>query len=121
MGLFGALVVNLLVMFSAGAADPSDCTSSTSSIPYITVSQVEQRLIRQKWPDPPPGARLEGFAIFEVQVSSKGEIVCLNHIGGHPLLLKVLDGALRTWKFRPGSEFRGLVPIRYSSAGYQLL
>jgi hypothetical protein len=121
MGLLRAFVVTLVVVLSAGAVDPGGCTSSTSTIPYITVSQLEQRLIGKRWPEPPPGARLEGFAIFEIQVSSQGEIACLNRVGGHPLLLKALDGVLRTWKFRPGSEFRGLVPVRYSSAGYELL
>src|SRR5690242_14671909 len=102
------------------ATDPSGCGSSTV-IPYITVAQVEQRLMSRQWPAPPPGARIEGFAVFEIEVSSKGFVVCMNRVGGHPFLLSALEPTVRAWKFRPGDVFRGLIPVRYSSAGYQLL
>lgn len=116
------LFLLLLPIFSLpNGAAPVGCTSSTSTIPYITVSQLELRLLAQKWPEPPPGARLEGFAIFEVQVSAKGEVVCMNRVGGHPLLLSTLESAVWAWRFRPGNEFRGLIPVRYSSAGFRLL
>lgn len=121
MRYFALLSAMALFISIAGGAGPTACISSTSTIPYITVSQLEQRLLQPKWPEPPPGARLEGIAIFEIEVSAKGEVLCMNRLGGHPLLLSILEPVVQTWRFRAGGRVRGLIPVRYSSAGFQLL
>ena len=98
-----------------------DCEGLTPIADRPSVAALERRLIEPIWPDPPPGARIEGYAIFEVTVSRHGSVGCVGRGGGHPFLMSVLEPAIRSWKFRPGRSFVGLVPIRYTAAGYRLL
>jgi hypothetical protein len=98
-----------------------DCTGSADTLNHVTVAAVTTRLIKPIWPPPPPGARVEGYAVFQVRVSAEGKVACISSVGGQTLLLSVLKGSVQSWRFRPGPPFVGLVAIRYSSMGYQLL
>jgi len=101
-------------------ADEKDCAAS-ASYPHISVSQADERIIERKWPSPPPGTRIEGYAVFQVTVSNDGVVDCIKPVGGHPMLLSILKPAVAAWKFKSKEAFVALIAIRYSSEGYKLL
>jgi len=100
----------------------SDCGDSSNRNLHISITQVHERLVNLSWPKEPAGARIEGYAVFQISVSTQGNVSCVNPIGGHPLLLSHLSPAIHVWTFRSGMPFLGLVAVRYgSSEGFQLL
>ena len=117
----GTIFVISVLFLAVTLQSYPDCGSATSSIPHLTIAEIKARLIAAPWPGSPPGARIEGYAVFQVKVSSVGKVDCVASVGGHPLLLSLLTPALRTWKFRQGTPFIGVVAVRYSSEGFQLL
>jgi hypothetical protein len=121
--------IGLLLMFLITSMVPTvvlaqsykDCKISTSGIAHLTIAELRARLVAPTWPALPPGARIEGYAVFQVKVSSQGQVSCVVPINGHPLLVSVLRPKIEGWKFRPGSSFVGVIVVRCSSEGFQLL
>jgi hypothetical protein len=103
-------------------APQNNCTISTSGVAHLTIAELRDRLVAPpSWPAPPPGARVEGYAVFQVKVSARGQVSCVVPINGHPLLASVLKPKIERWQFRPGRAFVGIIVVRYSSKGYELL
>ena len=109
----------ILTAFSVSAA-PKAC-SSAGSLPRLSVAGTAGQLAAKTWPAPPPGARIEGYAVFEVIVSPDGTPCCIKAIAGHPLLLSVLVPTIEHWSFKSDTPFVGVIVVRYSSSGFQLL
>ena len=114
------MMVLILTAFSVSAA-PKNCSCSVGSLPRFSVAETAGQLAAKTWPAPPPGARIEGYAVFEVIVSRDGTPCCIKAIAGHPLLLSVLVPAIEHWSFKSGTPFVGVIVVRYSSSGFQLL
>jgi hypothetical protein len=114
------LLILLFVIGSHMMANP-DCENATNRSFHVSIAQVHERLIKSPWPLPPKGAKIEGYAIFQISVSTKGTIDCINSIGGHPLLLSQLNPIIKHWTFRTGLPFLGVIVVRYASEGYRLL
>lgn len=110
------------LMLAAGsiAAPTNPCSCTADALPRLSVAETTRRLVYKSWPPPPPGARIQGNAVFEVIVSSDGKVCCVKAIRGHPLLLSGLVPALQRWRFRPGKSFIGVIVTRYSSEGYRV-
>ncbi len=98
---------------------PCDCPGEPR--PRLSVGETAARLSTTRWPAPPPGARIEGYAVFEAVVSPDGAICCISAVAGHPLLVSTLGSVIRGWSFKPGKAFIGVVVVRYSSSGFQIM
>ncbi len=106
---------------AAMAENTKSCSCSAGSLPRLSAAETARELVERRWPTPPLGARIQGDALFEVVVSSDGNVCCVTAISGHPLLVVGLASAIGKWRFNPGKSFIGVIATRYSSAGYQLL
>jgi hypothetical protein len=116
-----AILLSLLLICPPLTVEGTDCTASADASPHVAIADVRARLMESSWPTPPPGARIEGYAVFQIRVSVDGRVSCASSVGGHPFLLSVLTPRVHAWKFRPGPSFVGIVVIRYSSVGFELL
>jgi hypothetical protein len=118
----GVRLILVLVVASAslsGATAP--CTCSKGVLPPFSVADTAHRLDAHPQPARPPGARIEGYTVLEVIVAADGRRCCVSAPMGHPLLVLPLATAIRRWCFKPGAPFIGVIVVRYSSSGYQLL
>jgi hypothetical protein len=115
------LLMVLILATSSLPAASSACSCSTGSLPRFSVAETVRELATKKWPGPPPGARIEGYALFEIVVSPAGKVCCVTAVVGHPLLVSALMPMIEQWSFKSGRAFIGVIATRYSSSGYQLL
>ena len=115
------LFLVLVAVWGSTAATTQPCSCSTAALPRLPADETARKVVYKTWPSPPPGARIEGSALFEVVVSADGKVCCLTALSGHPLLLNSLVPAIRQWRFTPGKSFVGLIGTRYSSAGYEIV
>ncbi len=113
------IVATMALTLNRGS-EAQDCASNVLA-PHLTVSETDQRILHRVWPSPPSGASMEGYAIIEIKVSSDGALCKLHRIGGHPMILGSVEQVLKRWTFRKGEAFIGLIVVRYSAAGYELL
>jgi len=123
----------IALLFSAFAADESTenkesiCDESVyySEDLYSSISQIHERLVSLSWPDIPPiarRARMSVNAVFQIKVSTSGEVCSIASIGGSPIFIPPLTDEIKKWKFRPNKPFWGVIVIRYvSSRGFRLL
>jgi outer membrane biosynthesis protein TonB len=56
------------------------------------------------YPDVAKRMHLAGTVKVQVVIGTDGRIKQKNFIGGHPVLVSVVDETLRNWKYAPGSE-----------------
>jgi hypothetical protein len=117
---YSTLLVSILVLVLWVQARGLACESEYL-LPHTSVAETVKRLAEQKWPSAPVGANLSGYAVIEVNVSSDGHVCALKRIGGHPLVVGAVEQAVKTWTFSGGKAFVGVLVIRYSAGGYQLL
>jgi hypothetical protein len=110
------LITLLFVICAIPSFAIADCENSSNHNLHISIAQVHERLVSLSWPKPPPGARIEGYAIFQVGVTTEGKVNCISPIGGHPLLLSHLASAIAGWKFRSQMPFLGIIVVRFSSS-----
>jgi len=115
------IVFVIVVMAGLPLLAIADCEDSSNRYLHVSIAQVHERLLSLSWPKQPPGARIEGYAVFQISVSVEGKVDCVSPIGGHPLLLSHLSPAIKVWSFRSRMPFLGLVAVRYTSKGFQLL
>jgi len=128
--VFIALTVSAMAADQSTEEPKSVCDESVyyGNKLYISIAEVHERVVSLSWPDPPPGARIEGNAVFQIKVALSGKVCSIESVGGHRLLLAVLTPEIKKWKFRPEMPFVGLVAVRYAgdprfpeSKGYQFL
>ena len=82
---------------------------------HISIAEIHERVVSLLWPDPPPGARMRAYAVFQIKVSKSGEVCSVEFIGGNVILRSLLTPEIMKWKFLPDMPFMGLVAIRYAS------
>ena len=82
---------------------------------HISIAEIHERVVNLQWPDPPPGARMRAYVVFQIKVSKSGEVCIVEFIGGNLILRSLLTPEIKKWKFLPNMPFMGLVAIRYAS------
>ena len=87
---------------------------------YISIAQIHERLVSLSWPYAPPiywTARVNVYAVFQIKVSTSGEVCAVESIGGNTVIIPPLTSEIKKWKFRPNKPFWGAIVIRYVSSG----
>jgi TonB family protein len=68
-------------------------------------------------------ARIEGDVLLDILVSTKGEVVCVRLISGHPMLASSAINAAKDWTFQPMKQdakavsFYGHLSLHFSTGG----
>lgn len=57
--------------------------------------------------------RLVGTVRIEVVVAADGAVKSTRVLGGHPLLIRAADEAIRKWRYEPGPESTTVVEIHF--------
>jgi outer membrane biosynthesis protein TonB len=63
----------------------------------------------------------KGTLVLSIVVGSDGEVICVEYVSGHPLLIGVAIDSLRRWSFRPHAvkgqkrKFCGRIGLRYDA------
>jgi len=122
--------VFIALTFSAIAADESTekqesaCDDSVhyGDLSYISIAEIQERIVSLSWPKSPSLAEIVGTAVFQIKVSTSGEVCSIESIGGQTIVLAMLKPEVKKWKFRPDRPFWGIVAIRYTtSRGFRFL
>ena len=92
----------------------------------ISIAEVYERIAYRTWPEVPPiyrFARITGaYAVFQIKVSTSGEVCFIESIGGNPVIVQPLMLEIKKWRFLPLKPFWGVIAVKYSSSeGFQLL
>jgi hypothetical protein len=64
---------------------------------------------------------IKGTLVLSIVVGSDGEVICVEYVSGHPLLLGVAIDSLRRWSLRPYAvkgrkrKFCGRIGLRYEA------
>lgn len=92
---------------------------------HISIPQIHERLVSLSWPDITPFlrlARMNAYALFQIKVSTTGEVCFIESKSGSPLIVHPLTPEIKKWKFQPNRPFWGVIVIRYvSTEGFQFL
>lgn len=83
---------------------PASCTS-TDRAQQISTAELNKRIVSNEMPSYPPAARAvraTGESVFELTVSTGGEVECVSPLSGHPLLRATLTNSIKKWKFEKG-------------------
>lgn len=92
---------------------------------HLSITQIHERLIQMSWPDIPPPLRLasmNAYVLFQIKVSTSGEVCFIESKFGSPLIVHPLTPEIKKWKFSPNKPFWGVIVIRYKSgSGFHLL
>jgi hypothetical protein len=92
---------------------------------YVSIVEIHEHLISLSWPKPPSFAkfaRIIGNAVFQIKVSTSGEVCAVESIGGQSIVLAMLAPEVKKWKFQPNKPFWGIIAIRYTTnEGFRLL
>ena len=127
------ILVFITLMFPAMAAGESAgkqdtiCSESISYNEdlYISIAEIHERLLSLSWPAPTSFAKfakIMGNAVFQIKVSTSGEVCSVESIGGQSIVLAMLEPEIKKWKFRPNKPFWGLIAIRYTTnEGFRFL
>jgi hypothetical protein len=129
---WGSIYIFLALLFPVIAADESvkereaNCESvSYNENLYIPVAEIHERLKSLSWPELSSFAkfgRIVGNAVFQIKVSTSGEICSIEPIGGQSIVLAMLAPEIKKWKFHPDKPFWGIIAIRYTTnEGFRLL
>jgi hypothetical protein len=104
------MILGLAVLALPGgiARDPSGHTVCCPPRDVrFSARQMKARL-RHTMPVLPPGlgkdVRVEGNVVFVVGFDTRGDVVCIRSISGHPLLVASAIDSLKHWKFQAGPE-----------------
>jgi len=101
------------------------CDASYGEHLHISIADIHERLVSLSWPDilpPLSQASMDAYALFQIYVSTAGEICFIESKFGSPLIVHPLTPAIKKWQFRPNKPFWGVIVIRYKSGrGYRLL
>ena len=128
----GLLFVFIVLMFPAIAVDESKeelesaCDEAVSySNLHISIAEVHERIVSMSWPEELPPlyryARYNAYAVFQIKVSTSGNVCFIESIGGNPFFLSLLANEIEKWKFRQNRPFWGVIAIRSESGRFQLL
>lgn len=97
----------------------NECESAQDAV-YVPTLDFNRRIILQELPKYPAAAKAiqaTGELVFEIVVSSAGEVECISAVSGHRLLRAVLVNAIKKWKFEPApSRYKGRIIIEGKSA-----
>ena len=100
-------VTNMSWMASTNAPPPVDLPKP-AAVPRPTVLNIshldEGMLIRKVQPVYPPMAKAthtQGSVVLTALIDTKGDIVGVQVISGHPLLIKAAVDAVQQWRYRP--------------------
>jgi len=92
---------------------------------HISIAEVHERIVSLSWPEELPPlykhARYNTYAVFQIKVSTSGEVCFIESIGGNPFFLPLLSNEIKKWKFRPNRPFWGVIAIRSESGRFHLL
>jgi len=113
-------------MITAGEpTEEQESVCGTSYGLHLSIAQVHERLVNLSWPDilpPLSQARMDAYALFQIKVSTSGEVCFIESKFGSPLIVHPLTPEIKKWKFQPNKPFLGVIVIRYvSTEGFQFL
>lgn len=77
-----------------------------SGTPKLSAAELTSRIVASEMPNYPAAARAvraTGESVFDVLVSTDGDVACVNPVSGHPLLRAALINAMKKWKFAPST------------------
>jgi len=57
------------------------------------------------------GGRLHGFVNVDIQIDARGNVACALAISGHPIAIASALSAVRTWRFKPFTQYAKAVPV----------
>lgn len=85
---------------------PSNSVTDTcevqENITQLSSSEFYKKIIQKDLPKYPVVARAvraTGASVFEVVISKEGNVLCINHLSGHPLVKATLINSIENWKF----------------------
>jgi len=114
-GVPGGLVGGVLGGVAKSAAPPPPPPPVQKLAPIVVSGNVQaSRLIRRVEPAYPPLARhagVQGIVLLRVEVDEKGNVVQIEVVRGHPLLVNAAVEAVKQWKYRPTLVNGGAVPV----------
>jgi len=129
--MFVLILLLLPIVANSESAEEQQLVCDTSlyyNNLYITTSEVYKRIVSRSWPEIPPIyrlARVTGiYNVFQIKVSTSGDVCFIETIGGSPVFVPVLMSEMKKWKFLPNAPFWGIIAIKFSTTGgenYQLL
>jgi hypothetical protein len=123
--VLGALMFPVMVISEPAEERDSTCDASFSEYMHLSIAQIHERLVNLSWPDilpPLSQASMNAYALFQIKVSTTGDVCFIESKFGSPLIVHPLTPEIKKWKFSPNKPFWGVIVIRYKSGrGYQLL
>jgi TonB family protein len=93
----------------------SDRDSPVPPIKEISTIAAEENLtmrVEPAYPASAKAARVQGEVIFQVVITTAGEVTDMRLIRGHPLLVLAAKEAIQKWQFKPFLEDGQPVPVR---------
>jgi TonB family protein len=89
---------SLLFAFAFGGG------AETSETIKVTATEAESHILQKLTPDVPPlakMARIGGAVKLHIVISPSGDVVSVNVISGHPMLVQAAIDAVRKWRYKP--------------------
>jgi TonB family protein len=104
----------LLALTLVATGIPMQPLSLFGQTDKVGTRQVKRR-IPPEYPEVAKRMNLTGKVKVEVVVAPNGQVTRTRGVGGHPLLLRAAEAAVKDWKFSPGAEETiGVVEIEFA-------
>jgi len=91
----------LLLMANHQELAPNCCESESEKLLSHEVKALLQRAEPIYLPGTVDKLRIKGTVVMALAVDGKGEVICVQIISGHPLIIGRTIESVRRWKFRP--------------------
>jgi hypothetical protein len=123
LGLIGALMLSPLLASQERSA-ANCCTSGATRISARTVKTLLTKTEPIQAPCCADMMHIKGTLVFSLAVDTNGQVICVDSVSGHPLIIGVAIDSIRQWKFRPlivrglKKKFCGKVTLRYEANEY---
>jgi outer membrane biosynthesis protein TonB len=114
-------VTSMLLMATQEKQKADCCDSSTVRLPPSGVKGLLQKIEPIRPPCCAHVLNVQGIAVLEIALDSKGNVTCGRVVSGHPIMISSILDSVSRWKFRPyisrgrPSSFCGRIGLRYQA------